>query len=387
LHPTYRNSMGRMPMSLSSLLLCCFSLSEGAYNENCEGCPANTEHFASWTQDEVGFQGLELLQTSSTLVKTVSANKAAEKGVSKFEEDESEEEEEEQEESEEEPCPLPQNAVWCTAKSGDKRWTMALYEDFEDNFVSTRVCESGFWEFPTLESMGLPRMHKEMVLLDIGANIGWYTFMFAAHGHKVLAVEPMTKNRKLMKATLCMNPDLAPRVKIFATALTNVAASGQTCNILSCPFNAGDGVLACSDYDRIALGNDCYYSIREQVPLMTLDALLAEQAQDFGDRVDMIKVDVEGEECNVVQGAQDFFSRFRPQYMMIEARLSNADHHGTTFDCVVGEVASHDAYGAYTMRPGNFSGPRWTADEFHTRLNDTLDIFFKLGPQKRFTLA
>jgi len=184
-------------MSLSSLLLCCFSLSEGAYNENCEGCPANTEHFASWTQDEVGFQGLELLQTSSTLVKTVSANKAAEKGVSKFEEDESEEEEEEQEESEEEPCPLPQNAVWCTAKSGDKRWTMALYEDFEDNFVSTRVCESGFWEFPTLESMGLPRMHKEMVLLDIGANIGWYTFMFAAHGHKVLAVEPMTKKQEI----------------------------------------------------------------------------------------------------------------------------------------------------------------------------------------------
>lgn len=278
-------------------------------------------------------------------------------------------------ESVEKRCILPENVIWCTAKSGDKRWEMAVYEDFEDNFVSTKVCKSGFWEFPDLESMGLDNTEREMLVLDVGANIGWYTFMFAAHGHRVLAVEPMTKNRELMEATLCRNPDLAPRVQIFAMALTSVAAQGQTCDILSCPYNAGDGILACSEYERYHMGNECYYMVREQVPLMTLDALLAEQAQEFGDRVDMIKMDVEGQECNVVQGAQEFFSRFRPQYMMIETRLSNEDHHGTTFDCVVDDVNSH---GAYTMHPGNFSGPSWTAVEMHARLNATVDIFFKL---------
>merc|ERR1719401_1214560 len=31
-------------------------------------------------------------------------------------------------------------------------------------------------------------------LLDVGANIGYYSFFFAANGYNVIAVEPMTRN-------------------------------------------------------------------------------------------------------------------------------------------------------------------------------------------------
>lgn len=38
---------------------------------------------------------------------------------------------------------------------------------------------------------------EEVVLLDVGANVGWYTLQAAAAGYSVIAVEPMATNVSL----------------------------------------------------------------------------------------------------------------------------------------------------------------------------------------------
>ena len=67
--------------------------------------------------------------------------------------------------------------------------------------------------------------------VDIGANVGWYSFMYAQHGYEVLAVEPMTANRALINATMCKNPDVASRISVVAAALTDKATSGAPASL------------------------------------------------------------------------------------------------------------------------------------------------------------
>mmetsp|Transcript_35997 Transcript_35997/g.65528 ORF Transcript_35997/g.65528 Transcript_35997/m.65528 type:complete len:431 (-) Transcript_35997:6-1298(-) len=273
-------------------------------------------------------------------------------------------------------CPLPPGAIWCQARSGSQSWQMALYPvlaDGRQDAVSATICSSSFWEFKDPESWGVSEpVSRDLVLLDIGANVGWYTFMFASHGHRVIAVEPMAANRAMMQATLCRNPELASRVRIVPAALAKAASPGQSCGIFSAAVNLGDGILACTEKEiaEVKANTQFHHIEREKVPLMTLDMLLAEQqlGQDvFGDRIDAVKVDVEGQECNALAGGTQMFARFHPKYIMVESRF------GDTFDCVVRSV---DPHGEYAIRTGNFTGPLSTYAELAATGRGTANVFF-----------
>jgi len=211
-----------------------------------------------------------------------------------------------------EECPLPAGARWCTAHSADKSWEMAVYA--EADIVSDMICATGFWEHAEPESMGASASDKQLV--DIGANVGWYTFMFAQHEYNVLAIEPMTANRALINATMCKNPGLVSRITVAAVALTDrVEKPGQNCRIFSGSDNLGDGILCCTE-KQCAEIRDVYIE-REQVPLTTLDQVLASSNLD---EVDVLKMDVEAHECHVLDGGATLFTRFQPKRLMIETR-------------------------------------------------------------------
>ena len=50
------------------------------------------------------------------------------------------------------------------------------------------------------------------VFLDIGANLGWYSMLFAQAGFDVIAVEAMQRNADAIRSTLCLNPRLSSKV-------------------------------------------------------------------------------------------------------------------------------------------------------------------------------
>lgn len=51
-------------------------------------------------------------------------------------------------------------------------------------------------------------------LLDVGANLGWYTLVASRAGFPAVAFEPMPSNRQLLAASaLCLNPDVAGRIR------------------------------------------------------------------------------------------------------------------------------------------------------------------------------
>ena len=42
-----------------------------------------------------------------------------------------------------------------------------------------------------------------LTLLDIGANVGWFTLALASRGYHVIAFEPFCENRKALKHSIC----------------------------------------------------------------------------------------------------------------------------------------------------------------------------------------
>jgi FkbM family methyltransferase len=149
---------------------------------------------------------------------------------------------------------------------------------------------------------------------DIGANVGVFTFAAAniIHTGKVLAVEPDIWLAQLLSRSLTINQDKGFDVTILPVAISDevgtetflIAARGRASNALQ---SAG--------------GSSQMGGIREvqTVPTLTLDILYKKTF-----RPDFIKVDVEGAEVKVLEGAQDVLSNARPEFY-IEVGTQNQE--------------------------------------------------------------
>merc|ERR1711871_1665152 len=78
-------------------------------------------------------------------------------------------------------------------------------------------------------------MRPGAAFVDIGANIGYFSFVAAAHGRDVVLFEPNPYNTELVNATVAAN-NWTSRVHVFQTAVahewqppacTNMTKSGK----------------------------------------------------------------------------------------------------------------------------------------------------------------
>jgi FkbM family methyltransferase len=130
------------------------------------------------------------------------------------------------------------------------------------------------------------------VVIDVGANLGEWAVPFAkAVGPqgRVLCCEPNPLVAASLAATLAINGLVQARV--VETALSD---------------HDGDGRLAIDAADS---GQSRLAKNGIAVPVRRLDSLAAEAALN---RVDLIKIDVEGHETAVLAGAAETLAHFRP---------------------------------------------------------------------------
>jgi FkbM family methyltransferase len=136
---------------------------------------------------------------------------------------------------------------------------------------------------------------RDSVILDLGANIGLHSIYFAnlAPDGFVLAVEPSLDTFDLLRRNVSGKANIAP---------LNVAISDK------------GGVL-----DFFHASDNAYSSLRDtkrsliakttKVPCMTIDDVAEALRLE---RVDLVKIDVEGFEYNVLKGMKNVISKFRP---------------------------------------------------------------------------
>lgn len=134
-------------------------------------------------------------------------------------------------------------------------------------------------------------------LLDIGANIGFITLFAASLSErvKVTAVEPTPWHHRLLTESMKLNPELASRVKLFRTGLSD-SSGGSLCMQVE-----GDNGAATS-----ATKGDCDHADGVRVDVTTLDELLQ---HSWSNLPSIIKIDVEGYESHVLRGSSRTLKR------------------------------------------------------------------------------
>jgi FkbM family methyltransferase len=156
--------------------------------------------------------------------------------------------------------------------------------------------------FEPAESALLARLLREVdVFVDIGANLGYYTCLALQAGRQVVAFEPQRQNLDCLYRNLTAN-QWTDRAEVFPLALS--AAPG-----LLTLFGA-------SGPSASLLKNWAGYSPRraQTVPVARLDDILGTR---FDGKRLLIKVDVEGAEYAVIQGATATLRRQpRPLWLM-----------------------------------------------------------------------
>lgn len=241
-----------------------------------------------------------------------------------------------QEKSLEEQC-VPPGMRAVSTVSGFKMVVLG-----DNDIVSKSFANSGYWEITRPEDMIPAEMRGKLslpqtgTLLDIGANIGDYTMLFASKGYKVIAVEPMTRNRRAMEATLCLNPEFKKLVTIVPAALVAPdEVKDRKCVIKSTNYdiNIGNGYLTCGKDVAGCKDGDAHC---EEVPVKTLSTALSELDVKA---VDVVKMDVENFECHVFAGGESMFTKYHPKLLQVETMW------GKTGECVA-DMANKYSYNA-----------------------------------------
>ena len=169
-----------------------------------------------------------------------------------------------------------------------------------------------------------------MVFVDGGANEGLYSLFASRHvgsTGRVLAVEPSSREYARLVANLRVN------------ALDNVTsvrgALGDSRGEVTLAV-AGGGHDGLNTIGPHASDLNVETAAHEQVELLTLDDLVL--AHGFG-RVDVIKLDVEGSELRVLDGARALIARDRP-LLLIEVEVERLASQGDTKDMLLERITS-----------------------------------------------
>jgi FkbM family methyltransferase len=197
------------------------------------------------------------------------------------------------------------------------------------------------WLFGSFEP-STRRVYSRMVgpgdtVVDIGANVGAHTLQFSSivgPAGRVVAIEPTEWAFTKLRANLDLNPDLAKRVHAEQAAL--VASPDDPLPeaiYASWPLRDGDDLHPTHRGRAVATSG---------ARAATLDGLLAEAGVE---RIDLIKLDVDGAECAVLRGGAESLARHRPPIL-----LELAPHVFEEAGSGIGELTEVLAGAGYSLR-------------------------------------
>jgi FkbM family methyltransferase len=194
---------------------------------------------------------------------------------------------------------LPDNGIF--ARRG------IVYELDLSEGIDLAIYLGGMFERRTAIALGR-LVEPSSLVLDIGANIGAHTLTLAklvgATG-RVLAFEPTDFAFRKLRRNLDLNPSLSSRVQPFHCFLTSDAARTVPSAIYSSwPLDVERGLHAKHR------GREMH---TEAARARSLDSVLSEHADR---KVQLVKLDVDGYECDVLRGATSMLRDMRPSFVM-----------------------------------------------------------------------
>lgn len=173
-----------------------------------------------------------------------------------------------------------------------------LYVAADDVGFGVHVMLDGAWE-SWLTVFMARLIQPGMAVVDVGANHGYYTLLFAhltGPSGRVAAIEPHPRTAALLRKSVSAN-GFAPQVTVFEQAAG--AQDGATVYLHTPPNEPKNGHVT------------TWQGTPEQGAVPVTGARLHTMIADWP-RVDFIKIDVEGAEEHCLEGAWPVIVRDRP---------------------------------------------------------------------------
>lgn len=169
---------------------------------------------------------------------------------------------------------------------------------YDNDWVGSTIIRDLFWE-PHIEKFLKVNLSKDDVFLDAGSNYGYHSIVSSLLCKKVYSFEPQKKLFDIQNLTIEKNK--ISNIQTFNCALGNKIETSQMLFI---------------DYDKSCNFGDL--SIGEggaEINIVTIDSLNIE-------RLDVVKIDVQGYEKFVIQGGLEIISKCKPSFI-----IEFEDHH------------------------------------------------------------
>jgi FkbM family methyltransferase len=161
---------------------------------------------------------------------------------------------------------------------------------------------------------------RDVVIVDVGAFVGTFTVWASRRCGKVIAFEPHPKHHALLRRNLILNG--CENVVPIETAVGDIAAK----------VSMGDPDLAAHVLAKYGAGFGMQLSYEPgDIQQSTLDELLTDEPH-----VDCIKIDVEGAEVRVLQGALTTLRKHRPRLLIeVHSHYPNCEHNGNQISALL----------------------------------------------------
>jgi FkbM family methyltransferase len=168
----------------------------------------------------------------------------------------------------------------------------------------TDVMQISLFDYEPIETEIVKSNVKQNdIVVDIGANIGYYTLIMAKLNSHVHSYEPEFRNFQLLKKNVIHNNFLS-NVELYNKAVSNF--NGKSKLFLS-EFTPGEHTL---NHDRF----DGKKFVEVDVTKITLD------------RIDFAKIDVEGSELHVLEGMKSLPNKILIEFNSLYLKGSGSNY-------------------------------------------------------------
>ena len=203
----------------------------------------------------------------------------------------------------------------------------------ENDIVSNFLRDEKMWEQSHIHEMIYAlEKNPDGIVVDVGGNLGWYSLYAAAlvrsksmcasqnshtrplmengmQGRQVVAFEPLSNNVIRFRSSMCRNHGFGEKISLVTHALGPRIANN--CSMYAPVANIGDGMMNCEADFKLP---DNHLVLPFPRSMVTLDAVLG----DLGEEIAFLKMDVEGFESRVVEGARDLLQARKVPFILME---------------------------------------------------------------------
>lgn len=176
----------------------------------------------------------------------------------------------------------------------------------------------GYLGFPEIGEQEFARraIRPGMTVFDVGANIGQFTLLFASlvgPQGRVVAFEPCETTARRLMAHIALNG--FGNVTVERLAANDRHGGSMILNVFPLGYSAWNTVGKPEMYARGSRSQRLKPVVQEEVPTVTIDGYCSEHNIE---RIDYLKVDVEGAELEAIMGVRELLEKKAVRYVQFE---------------------------------------------------------------------